>query len=551
MPRVSVFMPSFNHERWVAAAIESVRSQTFQDFEIIVTDDASTDRTPDIIAAIDEPRLKLHRLVRNRGASAAMNDAISRCSGDYLALLNSDDLFLPHKLERQVAFLDAHPTIGAVFAYPELIDDTGDPLDRGATFLADVFHVENRSQDRWLRHFFFTGNCLCHPTIMVRRECYADLGGYDERLAQLPDFDMWIRLIAWFPIHILPEPLTAFRVLLDGANASAPRPDSIVRERWENTRVKRHYLRLPQPLFERVFAEEIAANRLNPCGDRQAALGRICLAAALPSLRRVGLELLHDALPAQSTSGATNRDDGDGFTTADYHRATGSNDIFNLLLERRIEQLESDNRALAAKLQEAPKPTVLSLTQAETPAEWPIQLPEAGLRLHLGCGGNIVAGWINLDMEPMPGARFWNCRDGLPFADGSVSLIYSEHMIEHLELEEALRLFRECFRVLMKGGVARFSTPDLVMLIFTYARQRIREFEDVGWLPATPCDMFNEGMRLWRHKYLFDRDKLVACLRSAGFTSVEPAPWRKSTVSTLNDMESRPYHHELIFEVQK
>src|SRR5258708_6145009 len=115
MPRVSVFMPSYNHASYVATAIKSIQEQSFQDFEIVVTDDGSTDGTADIIAQLNEPRLRLHRYVANRGAVSATNDAIRRSTGDYLSLLNSDDVFLPHKLERQVAFLDANPTIGAVF----------------------------------------------------------------------------------------------------------------------------------------------------------------------------------------------------------------------------------------------------------------------------------------------------------------------------------------------------------------------------------------------------------------------------------------------------
>src|SRR6267142_4516637 len=121
MPKISVVIASYNHEKYVRAAIESVLSQSFQDFEILVTDDGSVDRTVAEVRAITDPRLSLVALPHNGGACAAINASILRAAGEYVAILNSDDVFLPGKLERQVRYLDGNSGVAAVFTRPMFI----------------------------------------------------------------------------------------------------------------------------------------------------------------------------------------------------------------------------------------------------------------------------------------------------------------------------------------------------------------------------------------------------------------------------------------------
>lgn len=545
MPRVSVFMPSYNHARWVAMAIHSVLEQTYKDFEIVVTDDGSSDGTADVIERMKAPQVKLKRFEKNRGVCAAENDAIRRSTGEYLCLLNSDDIFLPQKLELQAAFLDSHPDVGAVFGMPVFCDEENHLVTSDRTFNGKVFETGNRDQAGWLRHFFFSGNCLCHPTVMIRRECYEKAGLYDERLAQLPDFEMWIRLVAAYPIHVMDTPLTAFRIRRNGANASAPRADTLVRLMWEDTQVRKHYLRLPQELFERTFANELAQLNLDPRSDRATVIGRMCLATSSLPLQRFGLDLLFHALPAQG-AGA-----GEGFAHADYIRATGARDVFHTLLPYRVVELEQNKASLEGALREHKAPPARpSIVRVETTPAW-AAAPPTGPMLHLGCGPNVLAGWVNMDIEPRPGVVAWDLNRGLPFENESVSLIYSEHMIEHLDFTHATTLFQECFRALGPGGILRLSTPDLAVLVDAYSKRSVAEWQDVGWVAQTPCDLMNEGMRSWGHQYVFDSEKLVRCLESAGFQKVQAAPWRASSIAQLKNLETRPFHGELIFEAQK
>lgn len=254
-PEVSVVIASYRHAAYVQDCLRSVLSQSFQDFEIVITDDGSGDDTVEAIRGVADPRIHLEVLPANRGACVALNRGLRRARGRLIAILNSDDLFVPGRLQRQVDFLRENPAVGAVFGHPEMIDE------RGARF-ADVTHkdfavfdVGNRTRARWLRHFFDHGNCLCHPTLMIRRECYDLVGVYDARLAQVPDLDQWIRLVARSEIHVLAEPMVRFRIRDGQRNASAARPEVIRRDAWERSRILSHYLTMPRALLREAFPE--------------------------------------------------------------------------------------------------------------------------------------------------------------------------------------------------------------------------------------------------------------------------------------------------------
>jgi len=131
-PRVSVVMPAYNHRRFVGQAIASVLDQSFRDFELLVVDDGSTDGTPNVIRQFQDVRLMLEVFPANRGAVVAENTAIRSSRGEYIAILNSDDYFLPGKLETQVNFLDANPAVAAVFSGSLAASTNAAPRSRGS-----------------------------------------------------------------------------------------------------------------------------------------------------------------------------------------------------------------------------------------------------------------------------------------------------------------------------------------------------------------------------------------------------------------------------------
>ena len=242
MPKVSVVMASYNHEKYVAETIESVLSQTYQDWEFIITDDGSRDGTVDVMKRFDDRRIKLFCFSQNQGACTAMNNCIQEAKGEYIAVINSDDAWMPEKLEKQVKFLDEHPEKGAIFGYAQIIDEEGKKITEENHFYSQVFIQPNRTRFEWLRHFFFNGNCLCHPSILIRKHCYDDIGLYDERFALLPDFDFWIRLCIKYEIFIMPESLVKFRIRLQEANASGNKPETQMRHHLEFSQILKNYI---------------------------------------------------------------------------------------------------------------------------------------------------------------------------------------------------------------------------------------------------------------------------------------------------------------------
>ena len=153
-PLVSVVMPSYNHEAFVAEAIGSLIDQSFEEWELVVTDDGSPDDTVEVIGSFDDPRIRLHAFDRNRGACSAMNDAISRARGRYVAVLNSDDAFAPHKLATQVEYLERHPDRAAVFATAEFIDENSELLAPGSHHYTNVFITSYPGRRALLRQMF-------------------------------------------------------------------------------------------------------------------------------------------------------------------------------------------------------------------------------------------------------------------------------------------------------------------------------------------------------------------------------------------------------------
>jgi glycosyltransferase involved in cell wall biosynthesis len=312
-PKVSVVMASYNHAAFVRQSVESALSQSFAEFELVITDDGSRDGTAAVLREFADPRIHLQVFPENRGAVDALNDAITRSCGEYVAVLNSDDYFLPEKLARQVAYLDTNPGVGAVFGIPKIVDEAGRELDESEHIFARIFTKQNRTRVDWLRHFFESGNCLCHPTLMMRRRSYDEVGLYDPLLMNLPDFEMWIRICRRFDIHVMAEPVTAFRVLACERNTSAPSPPNLARTAWETIGVLRHYLALPDAELREIVAPwpEYAEGR-----SAQVALALAAIRIGRPGWMQFGLGLLRDCIHRSR----------DAFPVKDYFALVGDLD---------------------------------------------------------------------------------------------------------------------------------------------------------------------------------------------------------------------------------
>jgi len=257
-PDVSVIMPTYNHAPFVEEAMRSVLAQEGVSFEFLIADDGSKDGTADAVRRISDRRIQFTAHPINRGACVTTNELISKAQGKYVALINSDDRWVgTDKLLKQVRLLESHPNIGASFGRARYIDQAGKPLAKRDLQTGSVFDKDNRSRGAWLRHFFDHGNCLLHPSVLIRRSCYEELGAYDNRYRQLPDFDMWIRVIKRYDIHVAPEDYVEFRIL-PGENASSQTMANGIRT------INEHYL-IARQFFDGIRPEELQQGFADQC----------------------------------------------------------------------------------------------------------------------------------------------------------------------------------------------------------------------------------------------------------------------------------------------
>lgn len=238
---VSVIIPSYNHAEFIGQAIKSVLNQSYKNFELIISDDNSNDESRNIIESFRDPRIiKIYRK-ENIGAVENLNNAIKIARGKYIAILNSDDYWKEEKLEKQVDVLDKNQSYGAVFSNCEFIDDKGKLLTRKNYIYYDIFKQDNLSRGEWLCKFFFEQNCLCHPSVLIRKDVYDKVGGYDPTLRQLPDFKMWINVVKNTNIYILEDKLVYFRILNNKTNSSASTEKNKIRCRNEHILIMRDF----------------------------------------------------------------------------------------------------------------------------------------------------------------------------------------------------------------------------------------------------------------------------------------------------------------------
>ena len=258
MPKVSVIIPSYNHARFIGEAISSVLNQTFTDYELIVSDDGSSDHSIDVIKSFHDPRMTVYVSEKNRGAVLNVNDCIRKAKGEYIALLNSDDSWDMDKLRIQVDYLDNHPDCGIVFSNVKFINEEKRELSKSEFFWNDVFTQPNRSRSEWLRFFFYNINCLCHPSMLIRKKIYDLTGLYKFSLRQLPDFDMWVSAIKYTDIHILPEKLVNFTILKNNQNSSSDSAVNRVRNRNEIYLIMRNIFdNISDDMFISAFSDKL------------------------------------------------------------------------------------------------------------------------------------------------------------------------------------------------------------------------------------------------------------------------------------------------------
>jgi glycosyltransferase involved in cell wall biosynthesis len=200
-PAVSVVVATYNYGRFLAGAVESVLTQTFRDLEVIVVDDGSTDGTNTVIAPFLCDRRVRYLHTEHIGQPAAKNTGIRAARGRLLAFLDADDVWLPPKLEMQIALLKENPTVGVVYSRRLLMDESGQPLEyeQPALFRGRVLDA------------MFRNNFVCFSSALVHRRVVTHVGHFDESLPLAIDYEFWLRAASWYAFDYVDEPLVHYR----------------------------------------------------------------------------------------------------------------------------------------------------------------------------------------------------------------------------------------------------------------------------------------------------------------------------------------------------
>ena len=211
MPRVSVVIPTFNRARVLSEAVDSALAQTFSDLEIVIVDDGSTDDTIGTVERRYASRPQVRLLQKaNGGPATARNTGLKSAEGELIAFLDSDDLWLPGKLMLQVDLLDRTPEAGLVFC-----DRVGEGPDSPTRFETKGF-----KGDTSLKGILKKGFPFATPSVIVRRSVLDEVGLFDEAFTCAEDWDLWIRILARFPITFVDKPLVIVRERRDSISGT-------------------------------------------------------------------------------------------------------------------------------------------------------------------------------------------------------------------------------------------------------------------------------------------------------------------------------------------
>lgn len=200
MPKVSVVMPAYNAEKYIQEAIDSILNQTFTDFEFIIIDDGSTDRTVDIIKSYTDPRIRFYQNEQNMGVASTLNRGLDLSTGEYIARMDSDDISLPERFDKQVAYMDTNPGVAVVGAGIQLF---------GAKHGKRLFSPDYER----LKVDLLFGCCFAHPAVMMRSACFGnEKVQYDENFNKMEDFDLWVRTAEIYEMASLQDVLLKYRI---------------------------------------------------------------------------------------------------------------------------------------------------------------------------------------------------------------------------------------------------------------------------------------------------------------------------------------------------
>jgi glycosyltransferase involved in cell wall biosynthesis len=241
-PKLSVIIASYNHQDYIAETLKSLEEQTFEDFEIIIVDDGSSDKTVEV-AKSAQSRAQIYTQ-ENQGVVAARNRGIDLAKGKYICFVDSDDVVLPERFAKQVALLDGDAELGLVFADALIIDSKGDEIGK----FSDVYPVVPGDVAQMLAmHYCFTPMI----TVMVRADVLRKTGPF-EKPGPISDYMKWIEVAHISKVHYDPEPLGCWRRHQASTSKQANKVKSYAKTRAALKRILRKYPKLQAEIGKKI-----------------------------------------------------------------------------------------------------------------------------------------------------------------------------------------------------------------------------------------------------------------------------------------------------------
>jgi glycosyltransferase involved in cell wall biosynthesis len=294
---ISVTMITYNHEKYIAESIRSVLDQTFTNFELIIVNDGSTDKTDEIIRTFQDSRI-IYIYQENQGPSTATNNAILAAKGEYIALMSGDDVCYPQRLENQ--YLDATKEQKYIsFSWVDFIDDDSKPSVKNY-LPTSYFNLSGKSRPEILNHFFFKGNYLCAPTAFIKRDLLINTGLFCVTSIQLQDFDMWIKLLSNNEFYLRTERLLKYRKRKRHSNLSSKK--NVLRINFETRQIYKHFFdTIDSTLFRQAFYNFIWRKDFDGQKEYEIEKSFLYFNHDLPFVREIGIERLFQLLQNKET----------------------------------------------------------------------------------------------------------------------------------------------------------------------------------------------------------------------------------------------------------
>lgn len=345
---ISILMVNYNHADVIKETIESVLAQSYTNFQFIIVDDGSTDGSLDIINQFDDNRIEVYPQKKNMQICTVTNIGLKKMKGTYLARIDSDDIWEPEKLEKQIRFLKEHSEYEICFSLVDIIDEEGNEIDNSP--IKKMYEKNYTTQEQWLEQFFFKGNCVALPSVIMTKRVVDEIGNFNICYMQAHDFDYWIRVAKRYPMYVMQEALIKVRRYNGEKNNSNLSEINTTRFYNEYLDIKKHFFDdMDNDLFKRTFQKYFRDKNANGQEKLECEKAFLLCIPCEParSIPFTGIERLGNLFQKQNYVDILEKEY--NFNIKDFYIMTGKhlyNDYFLEQAKEKNSNLERENRNL-------------------------------------------------------------------------------------------------------------------------------------------------------------------------------------------------------------